>query len=220
MEKPLAYRAFFHDEEISEEPSASEEFFRTTNERLAQQEQTGILFQHEFSSLRERMSKIEKMSGSLKITRPHVETVANEQEALFAQLQKSIKNLLSNFEDSFARLSSFMELKAALADLNKGARKWGDVYLLRSIVVFYASIRHAHAEDIDKKQRDIIKEVGDTITRETIGGRWGGSASPWGGFSWGVDGRVDRNKYREIYKKLRSAGFRIIPEPSPAQDDE
>ncbi len=204
MEKNKDYQIEFMREAgtLEKFSSSFKEVIRTSEGLFPFEQNRGwdnILFGQEITSLRARVSNLEELEerkrDSLKITRPHVETDANEKGVLFEQLQESIKNLLSNFKDLGLRLSSFMELKNALANLNKEARKWGDVYLLRSIVVFYASIRHAYAEEIDKKQCDIIEEVGNTMTRETI----------------------DRNKYREIYKRLRSVGFRIIPEPSPVQ---
>lgn len=204
MEKDKDYQTeFIREGGLLEGSSALKEFLRMGERQTPFEQNQGweILFGQEISSLRARVSnleEVEKKRDSLKITRPHVEPVVDDKEVLFKQLHENINRLLSDFEDLVERLNSFMELKATLADLNKGARKWGNVYLLRSIVVFYASIRHAYSEDIDEKQRDAIKEVGDTIAGETI----------------------DRNKYREIYKKLRSVGFRIIPEPSPVKDNE
>lgn len=227
MEKDKDYQTGFIREGGSlEGSSAFKEFFRT-GERLAPFEQNmgwdKILFGQEISSVRGRVSnlekEVEKIRGSLKMTRPHVKPVANEKGVLFEQLQESIKNLLSNFEDLGLRLNSFIELKSVLANLNKEARKWGDVYLLRSIVVFYASIRHAYAEEIDRKQCDVIKEIGDTIAN------WGRARERFRSIravikEVGDTITRDRNKYRGIYKKLRSARFRIIPEPSVEEGNE
>lgn len=205
MEKDKDYQKEFIREGGSLEGSAAlKEFFRTGERQTPFEQNQGweILFGQEISSLRARVSdleEVEKKRDSLKITRPHVEPVADDKEVLFKQLHENINRLLSDFENLVERLNRFMELKATLADLNKGARKWGNVYLLRSIIIFYDSIKHAYAEDIDAKQCDVIKDVAEAITKKTT---------------------MDRDKYRRIYKKMRSAGFRIIPEPAPTKEDE
>jgi len=77
--------------------------------------------------------------------------------------------------------------------LNHEGRKVGDVYRLRSIVIFYDSIKHTFAEELNENQLNTIKEVGEIIiSSKTIG----------------------RNEFKEIYKKLLDGGFQIIPEPA------
>lgn len=162
-----------------------------SNRFLYLDETVTVVFQ-ETSAIKQRLNQLEKDVNLLKTTRPRIEEVDTNKEALFAQLQNRIECLLSNFEDLDLRLKYFIDLKNELANLNKETRKWNEVYLLRSIVVFYDSIKHSFAEDLSKKQGEVIKEIGKIIANEV----------------------VDRNRFREIYKKLKTIGFQIIPEPT------
>lgn len=145
----------------------------------------------EILSQRQLLEKLVKDVGFLKTTRPRIEESYNIKEVLFKELQKNIENLLTNFKDKVLRLNNLIDLKNVLANLNKEARKWNNVYLLRAIIVFYDSIKHAYAEKLSKKQCDVIKQVGNIITDEV----------------------VDRNKFREVYRKLLAGKFQVIPEP-------
>ncbi|MBI5235236.1 MAG: hypothetical protein HY886_03185 [Deltaproteobacteria bacterium] len=203
MEKPKAHQITHSLKAAS--AAFIDELFRTSQAQAQfPDERRGneVLFGQELFSMRERINASEKriirLENSLTLTRPHAEPVADNKDILFKRLHESVDTFLSDFEDLADRLSSFMGLKAVLADLNKEARKCGNVYLLRSIVAFYASIRHVNAEDIDERQRGVIRDVSKAISGEII----------------------DRARYREIYKKLRSVGFRIIPEPDTVKEDE
>lgn len=156
-----------------------------------------LMMGQEISDLRHRVKNIEvggKRENYLRVVRPHIEAVreSTDGDLLFDQLQQSIKKLLFNFKNLSLRLDNFVDLKNVLANLNEEARSWDNIYLLRSIVVFYDSVKHAYAEDLTEKQGEVIKEAGDIVISKV----------------------VDRNKFKEIYKKLRTSGFQIIPELS------
>jgi len=171
---------------LKEEDILNKQIFWNDQRVIAQS-----VFQQHIKSYDQRMRQMETEINLLKTTRPRIEESNNTKEILFEELRKSIENLSLNFKDMGLRLNNFIDLKNVLSNLNKEARKWDNVYLLRSIVVFYDSIKHAYAEELTKKQCDVIKQVGDVITNESI----------------------DRNRFREIYRKLLNTGFQIIPEP-------
>lgn len=99
-------------------------------------------------------------------------------------------------------LLHFADLKIFLDKLNKEARKWtekgNNIYLLRTVIIFYDSLKHLRQEEVGKmslKQRKVIWKIANKE----------------------INGRIQRRRYREIHKRLINSGFRIIPYPSPAE---
>ncbi len=154
-----------------------------------------ILFNERINKLEKDVSNI-KRGGHLKTINPRVEEIDGKKEDLFEQLNTSVDSLLSNFNNLNSRLSDFIGLKEVLANLNKEARKWNNVYLLRTIVVLYDSIKHALAEELNKQQVELIKQVTTDIESK----------------------KMAKDQFRAIYKKLIDVGFQIIPEPSNAKE--
>ena len=95
-------------------------------------------------------------------------------------------------------LYRFADLKNFLDKLNKEARKWNNIYLLRTIIIFYDSLKHLRQEEVGKMSLEQRKVIWEIANKE-------------------INGRIQRERYREIHKRLINSGFRIIPYPNPAE---
>lgn len=120
------------------------------------------------------------------------------------RLRCSVNDFLSSLDDpnQALYLLYFADLKNFLDKLNKEARKWtgkgNNIYLLRTIIIFYDSLRHLKQEEVGNISLEQRKMIWEIANKE-------------------INGRIQRRRYCEIYKRLISAGFRIIPYPNPAE---
>lgn len=96
----------------------------------------------------------------------------------------------------------FSDLKNFLSELNKEARKWekkeDTIYLLRTIIILNASLRHLNSEDVKNMSDEQQVVIWEIINKD-------------------MSIAMQRERYRKIYKRLINSGFRIIPYPSPAE---
>ena len=183
----------------TEKPEKTDTFIRNFLEQTGTSESRGLsddttfFLQYLLSkdrSMEQRLQHVERDVNLLKTTRPHAEQ-SSKKDDLFPKLITILEKLSSEFEQSALRLNNFIDLKNTLFQLEQEMGKLGDVYLRKSIVIFFDSIKHSNAEDLTTKQLQAIKEVGTLVCNE----------------------KLDKEKFREIYKKLLKSELQIIPEP-------
>lgn len=120
---------------------------------------------------------------------------------------KELKRLADKFLFSLNNhnplcLLYFSDLRNFLSELNKEARKWAkeenNIYLLRTIIILNASLRHLDLKDIKDISREQQVVIWEIINKD-------------------MSVVIRKERYRVIYKRLINSGFRIIPYPSPVE---